>query len=168
MNEVNLDILTRPFPKEAVMSRKVGNNYLWYVPGHAIIRRLNESSGNQWSFKVLDINQMGDIMTATVELTLPGLGSRQHIGVQRMINNGGEDLVKGAITDGLKKAATLFGVALELYGEDVEHTPAQSAQTSQSQSRQFSGNGNGRRENMAASASTQSTRRIGFRHAQQD
>jgi hypothetical protein len=55
-----------------------------------------------------------------VALTIPGLGTREHIGVQAVEERGGEDLVKGAITDALKKAATLFGVGLELYGPDYE------------------------------------------------
>jgi len=40
------------------------------------------------------------------------------MGVQMVSERGGEDLVKGAITDAMKKAATLFGVGLELYGPD--------------------------------------------------
>ncbi len=45
------------------------------------------------------------------------------MGVQKVSERGGEDLVKGAITDAMKKAATLFGVALELYGPDYGAEP---------------------------------------------
>jgi hypothetical protein len=65
------------------------------------------------------------LMFARVRLTLPGCGSREHIGVQVIRERDGEDMYKGAITDALKKAATLFGVGLELYEDEPK--PAQGA-----------------------------------------
>lgn len=126
---VNLEILTRPLPNSAIKTRKGGGNKdLRYVEGHTVIHRLNEATGNNWSLSILDISErtLGKqtLLTARVALTLPGLGSREAIGVQLVSDNGGEDLAKGCITDGLKKAATLFGVGLELYGPDYESAPA--------------------------------------------
>lgn len=125
------DILRRPFPKEAIKKRVIGGNRKAdYVEGHTVILRLIEATENQFDVRVVNLNLGDTLVTATVELTIPGLGSRQHIGVQKVSANGGEDLVKGAITDALKKAATLFGVALELYGDDYEghsETPSQQA-----------------------------------------
>jgi len=43
--------------------------------------------------------------------------------VQRLEPNAGEDIEKGAITDALKKAATLFGVGLETYADEHEAAP---------------------------------------------
>jgi len=118
---VNLEILTRPFPPEAIKQREGGGRRkLSYVEAHTVIRRLNEATGFNWSFSVLKETQEGDLLKAHVCLTIPGLGSREHVGVQKISANGGEDLHKGAISDGLKKAATLFGVGLELYGNDYE------------------------------------------------
>ena len=72
----------------------------------------------------------GKLSFALVTLSLPGLGSRQHIGVQAVEANSGEDVIaKGAVTDALKKAATLFGVGLELYGPDYEEKPAPAPET---------------------------------------
>lgn len=131
-DNVNLDTLTRPFPREAIKQREAvrGGKKLDYVEGHTVIHRLNEATGNQWEFAVRDLHtsvvgqdQRGDdiiLVRAHVALTLPGLGTREHIGVQAVRANAGEDLVKGAVTDALKKAATLFGVGLELYGPDYE------------------------------------------------
>lgn len=131
---VDIDILTRAFPPHALKQRTVGGGRpLTYVEGHTVIHRLNEATGNHWDFRVvaLDSREVASkdrqgnprtdlLMMATVELTLPGLGTRQHVGVQLVSPGSGEDLVKGAITDALKKAATLFGVGLELYGPDYE------------------------------------------------
>jgi hypothetical protein len=128
---VDLKKLTAPFPREAIKQRQGGGSrMLSYVEGHTVVHRLNDACGEEgWSFAILKEWQDGDILKALVELTLPGLGSRQHIGVQKITANGGEDLHKGAVTDGLKKAATLFGVGLELYGPDYEDDaqPARSA-----------------------------------------
>lgn len=122
---VNLEALTRPFPREAIRQRKGGGGVMLdYVEGHTVIRRLNEATGNRWNLSVLDISerQLGGqtLITARVALTIPDLGSREALGVQLVSERGGEDLVKGAVTDALKKAATLFGVGLELYGPDYE------------------------------------------------
>lgn len=118
---VNIEILTRPFPPEAIKTREGGGKKrLSYVEAHTVIRRLNEATRFNWNFQVLREERDGDLLKALVRLTIPGLGSREHIGVQKVSPNGGEDLHKGAISDGLKKAATLFGVGLELYGPDYE------------------------------------------------
>lgn len=118
----NLDILTQPFPADAVKERTIGGGFrASYVDGITVIRRLNEATGNDWNFSVDRYWIEGNLSYALVTLELPGHGSRQHIGVQTINDRSGEDAVaKGAITDGLKKAATLFGVAAELYGPDYE------------------------------------------------
>ena len=128
---VDMYKLTTPFPPQALKQRVVGGGKaLTYVEGHVVIHRLNDATGNDWSFKVIDLSHVPagttskglpqTLYTATVELCIPGLGCRQQVGVQMFSENAGEDLVKGAVTDGLKKAATLFGVGLELYGPDYE------------------------------------------------
>ncbi len=111
--------LMEPFPREAIKTRQGGGNTrLSYIEGHTVIHRLIAATDNRFDLRVLNVEQKGDLLTALVELTIPGLGSRQHMGVQKVSERGGEDLVKGAITDAMKKAATLFGVGLELYGPD--------------------------------------------------
>lgn len=122
---VDLAKLTEAFPREAIKQRQAGGGRsLDYVEGHTVIHRLNDATNNCWDMTVRNIEskQIGDgtLMIAHVALTLPGLGTREGLGVQMVHNRGGEDLVKGCVTDGLKKAATLFGVGLELYGPDYE------------------------------------------------
>ncbi len=116
-----LEKLGKPFPREAIRQREGGRGkMLDYIETHTVIRRLNTATMGQWSMSVLRTWMEGDVLMAQVELAIPGLGSRQHIGVQKISDRGGEDLAKGAVSDALKKAATLFGVGLELYGKDYE------------------------------------------------
>jgi hypothetical protein len=113
--------LMEPFPPEAIKEREGGGHRrLSYVEGHTVIHRLIKATGNRFDVRVLALEYKGDLLTATVALSIPELGTRQHIGVQKVSEKGGEDLVKGAVTDAIKKAATLFGVGLELYGPDYE------------------------------------------------
>jgi hypothetical protein len=118
---VDLDKLTTPFPPNALKQRMGGGSKsLTYVETHTVIHRLNDATGNYWDFKLTRFDQVGDLYIAVGELTIPGLGTRTGIGVQRVLEKSGEDLVKGAASDCLKKCATLFGVGLELYGPDYE------------------------------------------------
>lgn len=118
--------LAEHFPPTALKTRSGGGGkQLTYVEGHTVIRRLIDATGNAWNLSVdkidrLEIDASNALMVAHVTLEIPGLGRRSHIGVQAVNARSGEDLVKGAITDALKKAATLFGVGLELYGPDYE------------------------------------------------
>lgn len=123
---VDLLRLTQPFPPSALKQRSGGGGkMLTYVEGHTVIHRLNDATDNNWSFSVdkierIEVDQNNALLMAYVTLEIPELGRRSHIGVQGVNARGGEDLVKGAVTDALKKAATLFGVGLELYGPDYE------------------------------------------------
>lgn len=129
-----LAALGKPFPREAVKQRPGGNGKgFTYVAGYTIIHRLNDATGGLWDweiksfeFRPLPAKNGKDqwLVVVTGTLGIPGLGSRSGVGVQVVVDGAGEDLVKGASTDALKKAATLFGVALELYGEDYEDEPA--------------------------------------------
>jgi hypothetical protein len=131
MSKELLSQLSEPFPASALKQRQGGQGRAFtYVEGHTVIHRLNACLPDGWSFTVksTDLKPWGTtqrgaaqwLVLATVELTIPGLGTRGHVGVQVVSEGAGEDLFKGAVTDGLKKAATLFGVALELYGPDYE------------------------------------------------
>jgi hypothetical protein len=125
------ELLRKPFPKEAVKQRKGGGGMtLDYVGGETVIRRLIDSTQNTYDFEIISREIMPYGTTSRGEeqflvlvhgrLTISPLGHRDGYGVQIVSAKGGEDLFKGAVTDSLKKAATLFGVALELYGPDVE------------------------------------------------
>lgn len=130
-----LAALGKPFPDAAIKQRPGGQGKgFTYVAGYTIIHRLNDATGGMWDwdiksfeFRPLPPTSRGKdqwLVVVTGTLGIPGLGSRSGVGVQVVVDGAGEDLVKGASTDALKKAATLFGVALELYGEDYEDEPA--------------------------------------------
>jgi hypothetical protein len=129
---VDLDRLVEPFPMAARKTRPGAHGMaLTYVDGTTVIHRLIEATKNNYSFSVNRYWSEANCRYALVTLTIPGLGSRSHIGVQAEDSRSGEDaLAKGAITDGLKKAATLFGVGLELYGADLNALPADAPGTS--------------------------------------
>lgn len=116
-----LDALGKPFPRTAIKQRKGGGGKsLSYVETHTVIHRLNTATNGDWSFHIKDVQWRNDVLMVQGELTIPGLGTRSGFGVQQVVERAGEDLVKGAASDALKKCATLFGVALELYGADYE------------------------------------------------
>lgn len=125
-----LNLLARPFRPEVIQSRKIGGKQVKYVPGDAVIERLNKACGN-WSYRIVNttwermfLNRWDDalkkstprevfVYVVTGELAIPGLGARQAQGVQAIDEGSGEDLLKGASTDALKKCATLYGVPVD-------------------------------------------------------
>lgn len=124
---VDLDLLYKPFPRECWKTRKGGGNRNFsYIPTHLIIRRLNEATNNNWTGVVIPgteqrIQQGSDtLLKLRYSLTIPGCGTREGEGVQVIRDNGGEDLEKGALADALKKAASMFGLNLDMYGADLE------------------------------------------------
>lgn len=131
-----LNDLARPFPNMAVKQRKGrGATTLDYLEGHTVIHRLNEATDGNWQWEILELSEFTtvgrdgkeeQVLRCHGRLTIPPFGPREHIGVQGMSNAsmGGEDIVKGAVTDALKKAATLYGMGLELYGDNYEHISA--------------------------------------------
>ena len=118
---IDLDELTKPFGPEALAQREGGSGkFFTYIKTHAVINRLNRACSYQWDFRIIEQHFEGPILVCRGELTIPGLGTRAQVGVQKVSPNGGEDLLKGAASDCLKKCASLFGVGIELYGDDVE------------------------------------------------
>ena len=127
-----LKALGTPFPKNALKQRAGGGGKPFtYVETHTVIHRLNSATNGEWNFHVRETQWRGDLLIVLGELTIPGLGTRSGFGVQKVSDRGGEDLVKGAVSDALKKCATLFGTGLELYGSDYEaeavETPVQAS-----------------------------------------
>lgn len=128
-----------PFPASAIRKREgPGGKKFDYIEGHVVIHRLNDSTENDWSAHITDLKREGDLWVCFVELTIPGLGTRPGIGVQRVSDRSGEDLIKGALTDGIKHAAKHFGVAIDLYGPDREDEDYQASNASSFQRPQAS------------------------------
>ena len=136
-----LSLLGRKFRPDAIKQRKVGGGrQVAYIPVEAVIERLNKAC-NTWNFRVVAreretmiLNRWNDatrksepkdvqVSVVTGELEIPELGTRQAIGVQALDDGSGEDLLKGAGSDALKKCASLFGVRVE--GSDYNFQTAQ-------------------------------------------
>lgn len=125
-----LDLLGRRFRPEVVQSRKIGGRQVSYLPVAVVTERLNKAC-NSWNFRIvsrdrelMQLNRWNDstrkseprevhVSIVVGELTIPELGTRQAIGVQALDDGSGEDLIKGAASDSLKKCASLFGVTIE-------------------------------------------------------
>ncbi|MDQ3525426.1 MAG: RAD52 family DNA repair protein [Chloroflexota bacterium] len=125
-----LDLLSRRFRPEVIQERKIGGRQVAYVPVAAVIERLNRAC-NTWNFRIVSrdretmvLNRWNqetrkaeprDVPVSVVigELTIPEIGTRQAIGVQALDDGSGEDLIKGAASDSLKKCASLFGVSID-------------------------------------------------------
>ena len=148
MDAVDYEALQRPFPRESIRTRRgAGNNVISYIACHDVIRRVIDSTGNNYGFRVLAIDMQDGLVMATVELEIGG-SVRQHVGTQRMNGGNDDDVVKAAISDGLKKAATLFGVGLELYSTDSQTAPAPAPRPAQTAPQgNNGGNGNGGNNN---------------------
>ena len=121
-----MKILSKPFPASEIKEREGGRGkMLKYVSGSSVIKRLIEATDGNYTTELMwheiikiEAYRKGKVtevpaMLALVRLTIPDLGSKEGFGIQ--VLEGGEDMYKGAFTDGLKKAATQFGCALDLY-----------------------------------------------------
>lgn len=125
-----LDLLGRRFRPEVIQSRKIGGRQVSYLPVSAVTERLNKAC-NSWNFRIVsrdrELMQLSrwnettrkseprEVQVSIVvgELEIPELGTRQAIGVQALDDGSGEDLIKGAASDSLKKCASLFGISID-------------------------------------------------------
>ena len=136
---VILSELSTPFDPSLKKQRQVsgpqGPRMLDYYDLMTVVDRLNDVAPGWCSTvknqEVIPFGQTnrGDnrlMLTALVALSIPGVGTREHMGVQVVnADSSGEDLWKGAISDGIKKAASLFGVGRELYDDVIPTLPMQ-------------------------------------------
>lgn len=134
-----LQVLQRPFPANEIKEREGGRGkVLKYVSGASVIKRLIEATDGNYTtelvwkeFITVEVYRKSKpvnapAMLACVRVTIPGLGSKEGLGIQ--VLEGGEDMYKGAFTDALKKALTQLGCALDLYAteeESIEPLPQQ-------------------------------------------
>jgi hypothetical protein len=142
MDQTTLDTLTRPFPPEQVRQREGrGGKVLDYLETHAVITRLNEAFNGAWSFEVVSREVTEGEVIVRGRLSAGGHVKEQFGGsdIARHRESGKPvsiaDDLKAAASDALKKAATLFGVGLELYRKadrPAQRPPAARPQPAQS------------------------------------
>lgn len=113
-------IKTRPGPKNKATGEL---SKLKYVDGNYMRQALNMAFVFDWSFEVPETRQDGEFFTALGVLTVNLDGkeiTKSQWGSQKM--RGGMELgdaLKGATTDALKKCASMFGIASDVYSGEV-------------------------------------------------
>ena len=127
---MNREILEKEFePSQIKRRRGAFGEDLDYVEAADVIRRLNQAFDGQWSFEILEHQQLFDEVVVLGKLTAEGI-SKSQFGNHQItkakkdgtVVNIGYDL-KAAASDCLKKTATHFGVALHLYSENIADEP---------------------------------------------
>jgi hypothetical protein len=122
MDQEKLRVLTRPFTEVRTRPGRNGAS-ISYIEGHQVVLRLNEALAGDWSFRVLqhevmegEVLVLGELKTGEVIKHAFG-GSEVTRTRDGKVVSVADDL-KSAATDALKKAATLLGVGLHLYGPE--------------------------------------------------
>ena len=122
MEQTVREILEREFEPNLIKKRKGrGGMVLDYLETASVIRRLNEAFGSEWNFRILEhgVDTEAKAVWVLGELTAVGL-TKQQFGAKDIYEKStlGDNL-KSAASDCLKKCATLFGVGLHLYEDDL-------------------------------------------------
>lgn len=120
-----LSFLARPFPAEQIKQREGSRGMMFdYIEFPPVVHRLNQMSslyGLSWDWAIKEHEMRGDVLVCTGSLRIERIGTRDGVGVQKVQEGrSSEDLLKGASSDALKRAGTLFGIGLHLYGVDEE------------------------------------------------
>jgi hypothetical protein len=115
------DILTRPFAPEQIKQRQGQHGkMLNYIETRAVIARLNEGC-DAWAFEIVKHEIVEDEVIVVGKLVADGIIKMAFGGASITRDREGHivdlgDTHKSAASDALKKAASLLGVGLELYG----------------------------------------------------
>jgi hypothetical protein len=134
INERNIimkkEILTRPFAADKIKQRPGQHGKtLSYVDISAVIERLNEAFDHRWDFEVVSHQVRDTEVVVLGKITADGVTKAAFGGSSITLDKEGEiaslaDDLKAAGSDALKKAASLLGVGLEMYGgQPAEQKP---------------------------------------------
>ena len=129
---MNLELLTKPFPREQIKSRqgKKGMTY-YYVPAGLVIERLNEALNYKWSFTVIkeyifetEAVVLGELKVGT-DIVKQAFGNAP-------VNGSIGDALKSATSDSIRKNAAALNVPC------IFHTQANSSEQQQGNNQQSS------------------------------
>ena len=112
------EAIAAPLDPKQIKTRKQGSASLRYISRDAVIYRLNQVCPSEWEFRAEMISTPehgGWVCKGT--LTIRGV-TREDFGVPD--NADYFDPPKAAASDALKRCASQFGFALELYGEEPQ------------------------------------------------
>lgn len=121
---INIEAIERPFPKEKIRQRRgPGGKVLDYIETPEVIRRLNEVFGYHWSFEIAETIFRNKDVIVRGRLTANGIIKEQYGSSSYDNNRSLGDVFKAAGSDAIKKCATLFGIGLHLYDDEIEPQP---------------------------------------------
>lgn len=141
-SEINaLNIIQTPTNPAWKKQRVSSGKSLDYISGDTVTRLLNKAFRYRWSFYILETRMVESqdkiqksynneppkpsipqlpVVQVHGRLVVPGWGVREQWGAQPL--SGGSDVqehaFKSAATDAMKKCASMFGIALDLYGQE--------------------------------------------------
>jgi hypothetical protein len=117
--------LEKPFDRSQIKTRKGRGGKFIYIEASAVIQRLNDALGGDWSFQIDEHFIEGQHIVVLGRLQVGNIIKMQFGGKQITFEKDtgeivdlGDDL-KAAASDALKKCATLFGVGLSLYMDET-------------------------------------------------
>lgn len=123
-----MERLQKPLDPKLVKKRKQAGRDVSYLEGHTVISQANDIFGfDGWSYEYSDLAQVADSKDRpiwTVKVRVSALGvQRSDIGIGIAANgspDAQETAIKGAVTDGLKRALRSFGSQFgnDLYDKD--------------------------------------------------
>jgi hypothetical protein len=140
MNKETIKKLTKNFPKDVVKQAPKGK-FGSYVPHHLYTQRLVDVVGGQYNFLIKEIIRDKDnaVVGAVCRLEIEGLGVVEEVGdvdthaISRNITE--SEVLKLAVSDGIKRCCMRFGIGLELWTGGVteeEHYAGGGMMTTQS------------------------------------
>ena len=120
MNKEIIKKLTKDFPKDVVKQAPKGK-FGSYVPHHLYTQRLVDVVGGQYNFLIKEIIRDKDnaVVGAVCRLEIEGLGVVEEVGdvdthaISRNITE--SEVLKLAVSDGIKRCCMRFGIGLELW-----------------------------------------------------
>jgi len=120
MNKETIKKLTKDFPKDVVKQAPKGK-FGSYVPHHLYTQRLVDVVGGQYNFLIKEIIRDKDnaVVGAVCRLEIEGLGVVEEVGdvdthaISRNITE--SEVLKLAVSDGIKRCCMRFGIGLELW-----------------------------------------------------
>jgi hypothetical protein len=145
---IPIEKLSEGFPATEIKTRK-GNfgNTLQYLESSTVIQRLNDVVP-EWNFKVIEHFKEKDEVVVLGEMEIAGI-VHQTFGCSKIAKNkdtGAEislgDDRKAAVSDAIKKAASMFGVGLSLHTNGNGHRPSP-GNNGNGNDHKSNGNGNG-------------------------
>ncbi len=117
-------VIERPLPQDKIKTRPGKANMTYdYVTPDFVINLLNEAFDYRWNTDVFHQTMYGDTAVVGLNLTVwdaegNAINKAQFGSCDVGRGMGPGEAFKGATSDAMKKAATLLGVALELYSND--------------------------------------------------